>query len=95
MLMRISLGSLLMGGQHESSTCMSWKLGTPKDDSESLAPRKKSDSSLSAGTGEAVEDDERESSCSSGTALALVAIMLAGAAEGIMAMVEMRGLHFP
>lgn len=84
MLMRISFGSLLMGGQQESSTCISWKLGTPNDDSESLAPRKKSDSSLSAGAGEAVEDDERESSCSSGLALDLEVMVLAGAAEGIM-----------
>jgi hypothetical protein len=82
--MRISLGNLLMGGQQESSTCISWKLGTPSDDSESLAPRKKSDSSLSTGAGEAVEDDERESSWSSGEALALDAMVLAGAAEGIM-----------
>lgn len=41
---------------------MSCRLGTtPKEDCESLAPRKKSDSSLSAGTGELVDDDDRES----------------------------------
>lgn len=60
--MRISLGSRLTGGQHESSTCMSWKLGTPSEDWESLAPRKKSDSSLSAGAGEFVDEEDRESS---------------------------------
>lgn len=37
-------------------------------DWESLAPRKKSDSSLSAGAGEVDEDDDRESSCSSAVA---------------------------
>lgn len=65
MLMRISLGRRLTGGQHASSTAMSWKLGTPSDDSESLLLRKKSDSSLSAATGESVDEEERESSCSS------------------------------
>ena len=41
---------------------MSCKLGmTPKEDCESFAPKKKSDSSLSAGTGEFVDDDDRES----------------------------------
>lgn len=60
--MRISLGSLLIGGQQVSSTCMSWKLGTPREDWESLATRKKSDSSLSAGAGEFVDEEERESS---------------------------------
>lgn len=61
--MRISLGSRLTGGQQASSTtCMSEKLGTPSEDWESLAPRKKSDSSLSAGAGEFVDEEDRESS---------------------------------
>ena len=63
MLIRISLGSAATVGRHSwSETCMSCRLGTtPKEDCESLAPRKKSDSSLSAGTGELVDDDDRES----------------------------------
>ena len=64
MLMRISLGRRLIGERHSSSaTCMSWRLGTPREDWESLAPMKKSDSSLSAGAGELAEEEDRESSC--------------------------------
>jgi hypothetical protein len=60
--MRISFGRRLTGGRHSSSvTCMSCKLGTPREDWESLAPRKKSDSSYSAGAGEEVDDVDRES----------------------------------
>jgi hypothetical protein len=44
---------------------MSCRLGTPRDDCESLFPRKKSDSSLSGGAGEAVDDEDLESSWSS------------------------------
>lgn len=51
---------------------MSWKLGTPSDDWESFAARKKSDSSLSASTGE-LEDDVRESSISAALAALPVA----------------------
>jgi len=64
MAIRISFGSLFIGGRHSSSvTCMSCRLGTPSDDCESFAPRKKSDSSLSAGAGELVDEVDRESSC--------------------------------
>jgi hypothetical protein len=42
-------------------TCMSWIFGTPSEDCESLAPWKKSDSSLSGGTGELADEVERES----------------------------------
>lgn len=78
--MRISLGRRSTGGQQRSSTFISWKLTTPMDDWESLAPRKKSDSSLSAGAGESLDDDresswseetpERDASVSRGTARA-------------------------
>lgn len=45
---------------------MSCKLGTtPKEDCESFATWKKSDSSLSAGTGELVDEDDLESLASS------------------------------
>lgn len=63
MLIKISLGRRFTGTRHSSSvTCMSWRLGTPSDDWESLAPKKKSDSSLSAGAGELDDEDDRESS---------------------------------
>src|SRR4051794_15519421 len=61
MAMRISFGSRLMGGRHSSSICISCS-GTPSDDEESFAPRKKSDSSLSGGAGELEDDVDRESS---------------------------------
>ncbi len=62
----ISLGKRWTGGRHSSSaTCMSWMFGTPSEDCESLAPRKKSDSSLSlsGGTGELADEVDRESCC--------------------------------
>lgn len=63
MAIRISLGRRFTGSMCSSSswTCMSWRFGTPSDDCESFAPRKKSDSSLSAGAGEPDDDDDRES----------------------------------
>ena len=61
-LIRISFGRRFTGGRHSSSTWMSWRFGTPSDDWESLAPRKKSDSSLSAGAGELGDEVDLESS---------------------------------
>lgn len=67
MAIKISFGSRLMGGRQSSSlTCMSWRFGTPREDCESFAPRKKSDSSLSPpGAGELLDEVERASSCAS------------------------------
>lgn len=70
MLMRISLGNLATPGRQSSSlsssatleSCMRSVLGTPTDDWESLPAWKKSDSSLSAGMGEFVDEEDRESS---------------------------------
>lgn len=47
---------------------MSCRFITPREDWESLFPRKKSDSSLSRGAGEFEEDDECDSFWSSGMA---------------------------
>jgi hypothetical protein len=83
MLIRISFGSLSTVARHASSslTCMSWRPGTPRDDWESFAPRKKSDSSLSAGAGELVEDEDRES-CRSSVVPPCVAITSRDGAAG-------------
>ncbi|KAI6771078.1 hypothetical protein HG531_009933 [Fusarium graminearum] len=60
--------------------------GTPMLDWESLAPRKKSDSSLSAGAGEVEEDEDRESSReSAGAGLGLAAAV--GVAAAAMSLV--------
>lgn len=81
MEMRISLGNRLTAGWHGSSlTCISSILGTPRDDWESLPAMKKSDSSLSAGAGEFVDEEERESGVTDWAAM----ISIEGAAGLIM-----------
>lgn len=78
MAIRISLGSRFTGGRHSSSaTCMSCRFGTPRDDCESFPAAKKSDSSLSRGAGELVEDVDRESLGLRASAASPVAPMVA------------------
>lgn len=87
MEMRISLGRRLTAGWHGSSlTCMSSMLGTPSDDCESLPAMKKSDSSLSAGSGEFVDDEDRESGVADWVAM----ISIEGAAGLMMGGCDVR-----